>query len=98
MDKKRNIIGTGVPRNRSLEFVGSGTRSGRLLTYNSKKKAESGFKVSGFYTHDLESYIKDTYPECLTKSQYNGELYPGHGDWQKFLEAVEVEIIIKESK
>ena len=71
MDKARTVIAKGVPRNRYIAPI-SDTKK-RLITYNSKGRAEAGFSNGyGFY---------DNYDA-------NGNEYD--------LEAVEVEIIIKE--
>lgn len=52
MTKDRKYIARGTPRDRYLVPIKNDAK--RLLTYNSKGKAESGFKVSGFYgQHEL---------------------------------------------
>jgi len=49
MSKDRTLIAKGTPRNRCLVRVVDEKDQKRLLTYNSKGRAESAFKISGFY-------------------------------------------------
>jgi uncharacterized protein with PIN domain len=49
MTKDRKYIAKGVPRNRWLISVDDKEDNKRVLTYTTKKKAENGFKLSGFY-------------------------------------------------
>lgn len=48
MSKDRKYIACGVPRNRSLIPVEESFDQ-RLLHYQTKKKAELGYRMSGFY-------------------------------------------------
>lgn len=50
MSKDRKIIAKGVPRSRALVEVSNLKDNKRILTYNSKKLAESGFNNSWFNT------------------------------------------------
>ena len=78
MSKDRSLVAKGTPRNRELVRVDDPKDTKRYLTYSSKAKAESGFKVSGFYgQHQLKGYEQ------------------GHS-LDKYLEAVECEMILKE--
>ena len=71
------MIAKGVPRNRYLIPVDDANDKKRILTYNSKGRAEAGFKTSGFY----------------------GNPYDHNTGTNKYkLEAVEVEIIIRDVK
>lgn len=72
MNQDKTVIAKGVPRNRELILVDDKTDKKRVLTYNSKKKAEAGF---------LGNWFWDRSGKKLTK---------------KDMEAVEVEITIKE--
>lgn len=47
MSKDRSIIAKGTPRNRYLCKINESNK--RILTYQSKAKAESAFKNNGFY-------------------------------------------------
>lgn len=49
MSKNRTLVAKGTPRNRELVRVDNLKDTKRYLTYSSKGKAESGFKISGFY-------------------------------------------------
>jgi hypothetical protein len=58
MSKDRKLIAKGVPRDRSLELVDDLKDKKRILTYASKGKAESAFKISGFYGQNkIEGFI-----------------------------------------
>lgn len=55
MTKDHKYIAKGVPRNRWLIPIDDENDNKRILTYTTKKKAENGFKLSGFYCgHDKE--------------------------------------------
>jgi len=85
MDKKRNVIAKGVPRNRYLILVDNLKDKKRVLTYSSKKMAENGFKSSFFYTTGAaDKYVKKNYGCEATAF-----------DAIKFLEAVEAILIVK---
>lgn len=56
MSKCRQYIAKGAPRNRYLVHVDNVKDKKRILTYNSKGKAESAFMVSGFYTYGLKNF------------------------------------------
>lgn len=93
MDKKRKVIGMGVPRDRRLQFLDSYDGSGRLLTYKTKGRASAGYRGSGFWTSsDVKTYVIENYPE---NTETNDMGYKWIANWE-FLEAVEIEIIIKE--
>lgn len=96
MDKNRKVIGMGVPRNRRLQFLNQKEGSGRILTYNSKKRAEAGFKVSGFWTWDVADYLKETYGYGEWWLDDDGKRQSLNVKFEDFLEAVEIEITIKE--
>jgi len=49
MSKDRTFVAKGTPRNRHLVRWDDPKDKKRFLTYTTKGKAESGFKVSGFY-------------------------------------------------
>lgn len=53
MSKDRQLIAKGTPRNRYLIRVDDESDKKRLLTYDSKGRAEAGYKVSGFYGQHL---------------------------------------------
>lgn len=53
MSKDRTLIAKGTPRNRALVHVNNDKDKKRILTYDSKGRAEAGFKVSGFYGQHL---------------------------------------------
>lgn len=62
MTKDRLYIAKGVPRDRWIIPVNDKDDSKRVLTYSSKKKAESAFKHHGFYCgHDKDLEVV----ECL---------------------------------
>lgn len=79
MTKCRKYIAKGTPRNRYLVAVDDPKDKKRYLTYTSKGKAESAFKVSGFYTYNIDDFPYDK----RTKKT------------DEYLEAVECEMIIK---
>lgn len=82
VDKSRKIIACGSPRNRELKFIDD--VDGRIMLYGTKGRAESSFRVSGYYTFgDVHTYIEKTYGIDLFKSRVR---------WENFLEAIEVEI------
>lgn len=80
MDKNRNWIAKGVPRNRSLVRIDDQVNKERLLTYQSKGKATAGFKASGFYN---QSAVAEEYG-----------LAPSWSGGGQYLEAVEVELVL----
>jgi hypothetical protein len=49
------FVAVGNPRDRHLEATSKTTK--RILTYNSKPKAESAFKHSGFYYNEWRSGV-----------------------------------------
>lgn len=53
MSKDRTLIAKGTVRNRELVRVNDLNDKKRYLTYNTKGRAESAFRVSGFYGQDL---------------------------------------------
>ena len=53
MSKDRQLIAKGTPRDRHLIRVDNESDKKRLLTYDSKGRAEAGFKVCGFYGQGL---------------------------------------------
>ena len=57
MSKCRSVIAAGNPRDRKLINV-EDAESQRILTYNSKGKAESAFSRYGFYKVYKESYVE----------------------------------------
>jgi len=59
MSKDRLLIAKGTPRNRCLIEVSNTKDKKRILTYASKGKAESAFKISGFYTYQLPAEFKN---------------------------------------
>jgi len=85
MDKNHKVLGMGSPRRRELKFIDSTKGTNKILTYRSRKMAESAFKVSGFYTWDCREYMTKTY----------GSEYSRYDNWENILEAVEAEIILK---
>lgn len=88
MDKKRMVIGAGVPRNRELKFLTDESGTSRILTYPSKGRAEAGFKTSGFYCFgEVGKYMAEQYGEEWQ--------HWGH-DKGEALQAVEVVMIIAE--
>ena len=50
MSKDKRYIAKGVPRNRHLVEVADEKDKKRVLTYQSKGRAEAGYKSSWFYT------------------------------------------------
>jgi len=64
-DRNRKLIATGVPRNRYLKMIGDdngGSLRQRILTYDSKGRAQAGYNGSWFYTsRDVDDYLRDTY-------------------------------------
>lgn len=63
VSKDEKLIAKGVPRNRYICHVDEGDKK-RILTYASKKKAESGMTNSGFFMSSAaQEYIKEKYPE-----------------------------------
>ena len=93
VDKKRKLIGMGVPRNRSLKMIDDYDGTGRILTYGSKKKAEAGFKSSGFYTWGLGDYLLNEYGYCCWGNREDPRAKP-QVRFEDFLEAVEATISI----
>lgn len=78
MSKDRKYVAKGSVRNRQLVPIDKEDNK-RFLTYNTKSKAEAGFKVSGFYgQHRLDQSVS----------------YVKLEDLPKYLEAVECEISI----
>lgn len=60
MSKDRQVIAKGSPRNRHLSAVKNLKDRKRILTYHTKRLAESAFTTSFFYQYDLEnSYTKE---------------------------------------
>lgn len=58
MSKDRTVVAKGTPRNRELCKV-EGKDKKRYLTYSSKKRAEAGFRGSGFFgTGLLKGYTR----------------------------------------
>ena len=58
MDKDRKYLAVGTPRNREIMKL-TDYNGKRILTYKSKKVAENGFKLSGFYCWgDVPDYNK----------------------------------------
>lgn len=104
MDKERKAIACGVPRNRSMRMLDKALDT-RILTYQSKGKAEAGFKVSGFYDETertdkddyWSTYLRNTYGEKVSKEHVNGDVqeYIKMPDESEYLEAVEAEITIE---
>lgn len=79
MSKCRKYIAKGTPRNRELVEVENKDDKKRFLTYASKAKAESAFKVSGFSTYRIKNFPYD--------SAYSK-------DRSEYLEAVECKITL----
>jgi hypothetical protein len=88
MDKKRKVIGSGVPRNRELKLIDDPKGTARILTYASKNKAISGFRDSGFFCWgDAHDYMEENY----------GEDWQRHNrDIHETLDAVKIELIMRE--
>ena len=61
MTKCRKYIAKGSPRNRELIAVDDVKDKKRFLTYDSKGRAEAGFKRNGFYTHNANDFPYDVY-------------------------------------
>lgn len=61
VSKDETLIAKGIPRNRHLVPISDDTDKKRIMYYDSKKKAESGFKVSGFYNDDYWCEEKGEY-------------------------------------
>lgn len=62
MDKKHMVVAKGVPRNRRLELLSNEKSRQRILTYDSQKKAISGFRDSWFYTGlGVDEYFEKEY-------------------------------------
>ncbi len=72
MNKYRTVIAKGVPRNRYLVPLSDKTDKKRVLYYDSKKKVESAFTVSGFYgnfdpsTPDQDDYKLEAVEVTIT--------------------------------
>ena len=81
MDKAKRAIACGSPRDRRMVLV-ENLDTGRILTYNSEKKATSVFTVSGFWDETYEKLGKNRYdhedeePTYLNKTY--GKLDKGH--------------------
>lgn len=58
MSTDRKLIAKGTPRNRALIEVDNIKDKKRILTYASRGKAESAFKISGFSTWNLPDEIR----------------------------------------
>jgi len=69
MDKGHKAIACGTTRNRHLQLL-DGDFKMRLITYNTKGKAEAGFRVSQFYLGDAAEYMEKTYGEEVTIKRY----------------------------
>ena len=65
MSKDRKVIAKGIPRSRYLVPLDDGTINKRLLTYSSKKRAESGFKNSWFYRRGIAVNYKEEDLEAI---------------------------------
>lgn len=77
MDKDRKVIAKGVPRSRYLIPVDDENDKKRLLYYDTKGRAESAFKVSGFWNDDwLNPYELEAVPVkiIVEEIQTKGEL------------------------
>lgn len=61
MTKCRKYIAKGTPRNRELIEVENKKDKKRFLTYTTKSKAESAFKISGFSTWGIKDFPYDSY-------------------------------------
>ena len=61
MTTDRSKIAKGVPRNRYLINVDDVKDKKRVLYYDSKAKAESAFKISGFYGNNYFDEKKGKY-------------------------------------
>lgn len=89
-DKKRGLIARGYPRNRVLCLTTDDTET-RLLTYMTKKKAESAFKDNWFYSGaGVSDYWKENYGiywDRETRTHIGGEE-------RDQMEAVEADVII----
>lgn len=105
MDKKRQAIACGVPRNREMKMFED--CNSRILTYQSEKKAIAGFTTSGFYdrtkkmtddeTYWGPSYLDQTYGKPVKfKSTYDGKEYIRHEwDYKDICVAVKAKIVIE---
>lgn len=60
VDRKEGIIAMGTPRNRRLLPIDT-DRKLRVLTYSSQAIAENAYTKYGFYTHDVDGYLQETY-------------------------------------
>ena len=59
------LIAKGTPRNRYIWHIDEDNKK-RLLTYRSKKVAESAFKNNGFLFSDkAREYIRKNYPDLM---------------------------------
>lgn len=103
MDKNKKAIACGVPRNREMKLFEN--CNSRILTYQSKRKAEAGFKVSGFYDvtgrtgeytdGDNPTYLDITYGKKeFRKGQY-GTYTHYEWDYKDICVAVEAQITIE---
>lgn len=96
VDKKRRVIGSGVPRNRELKFIESTDGTQRILSYGSKKKAEAGFKVSGFYSWgEVGKYLLEEYEYGKSWQEPDGTWKRSGVKFEDFLEAVEAQFSIE---
>ncbi len=89
MDRNRKIIAKGVPRNRRLFMVDDPEGTTRVLTYDTKRRAESCFKNGlWFYsTTDVSAYLQKTYG-----FGWNSETKQYVNNQEEFMEAVEAEM------
>jgi hypothetical protein len=97
MDKKRKVIGMGVPRNRYLDWVETENASPRILTYSTEGRARSGYTASGFFKSDeIAKYLFDTYDWGVWWDE-NRQIHRGKNeDDNSVFEPVMVEISIEE--
>lgn len=93
VDKNRMVMGMGQPRQRELNFITAVDGSQRILTYGTKKRAQTGFTGSGFYSSKVSEYLLEQYGYGGWTNEkdprYNKEI-----KFKDFLEAVEAEITI----
>lgn len=74
MDVDRKVIAKGVPRDRHLVPVDDVKDKKRILYYDSKGRAEAGFKVSGFYGNDFRNpYRLEAVPVTITVEETSHE-------------------------
>lgn len=86
MDKERNWLAKGTPRNRELCRLDKPDNK-RVLTYSTKKRAESGFKHNGFY---CESEMVKDYGVEYVYSVDREKINP-----TQYLEAVECKLSLE---